>query len=224
MYSGLNEEMAGIESDFSSVTLESDMETGKFFKEEIATETRSTFQLKRKYIVSPIKSGIVIIDQHRAHQRVLYEGFLKNITVEKGVSQQLIFPLELSFSTTDVAIVQDIQESLEQVGFMFKKVEKDIIAISGVPIMVAESEVQLILEQLINDVQQEISEDSFSQTDLLSKALCKSLAVKTGEKLQAEAQEALVNDLFACKEPMVSPFHKTIYITTAVDELDKKFI
>jgi len=66
--------------------------------------------------------------------------------------------------------------------------------------------------------------DSFSQTDILAKTLSKSLAVKTGEVLDRDSQLALVNDLFACKEPTISPFNKTIYITITENDIDKKFI
>ncbi len=224
IYSGLKEE-TGIESDFGSVQFESEEITGKLFsEEEDKHDSAASFQLRKKYIITHIKSGMIIIDQQRAHQRVLYERFLKNITVQEAVSQQLLFPLELSFSTADIAIVKEIQNSLEHVGFMFEAFKEDVVVVSGIPVMVVESEVSIIIEQLIVDVQQEFVEDSFSQTDILAKALCKSLAVKTGEFLTNESQVALINDLFACKEAMVSPFNKPIYITTTVDELDKRFL
>ena len=77
---------------------------------------------------------------------------------------------------------------------------------------------------MISDFQLEVTEDSFSQTDVLSKTLSKTLAVKTGEVLNNASQLALVNDLFACKESRVSPFNKPIYVTITENEIDKKFI
>ncbi|MCV6629325.1 MAG: DNA mismatch repair endonuclease MutL [Flavobacteriaceae bacterium] len=224
LYAGIPETVRKIESDFGNIQIESDVENVDLFENQMQQEATPSFQLKRKYIVTPIKSGLVIIDQYRAHQRVLYERFLKNITVEKGASQQLLFPLNMSFSSPDIAILQDIRDSLEQVGFMFDRVEGDMVSVRGVPIMVNESEVQLVLEQIVQEVNDFGSEDAFSQSDLLAKALCKSLAVRSGSVLQLEAQEALINDLFACKDPMVSPFQKPIYITTPIADLDKKFM
>lgn len=225
MYVGL-ESKVGKEDSFSSVSFESDSITGSIF-EGHQTEMESnttTFQLRRKYIVTTIISGMVVIDQSRAHQRVLYEKFLKNITIKEAVSQQLLFPISLSFSSSDMAIIEEIKESLSTIGFGFGKVDKEVLEITGVPLLVAESEVGMVLDQLIADYQQDVSGDSFSQTDILSKTLCKTLAVKTGEVLDKNSQLALVNDLFACKESKISPFNKTIYVTITENDIDKKFI
>ncbi|MFT4830822.1 MAG: DNA mismatch repair protein MutL [Psychroserpens sp.] len=225
MYVGL-ESRLGKEDSFSSVSFESDSITGSIFDghQEIVETTTTTFQLRRKYIVTTIISGMIVIDQSRAHQRVLYEKFLKNITIKEAVSQQLLFPLSLSFSSSDMVIIEEIKESLATIGFGFGKKDKEVLEITGVPLLVAESEVGMVLDQLIADCQQDVSGDGFSQTDILSKTLCKTLAVKTGEVLDRNSQLALVNDLFACKESMVSPFNKTIYITITENDIDKKFI
>jgi DNA mismatch repair protein MutL len=225
MYVGL-ESKVGREDSFSSVSFESDSITGSIFEgtHEVMETNTTTFQLRRKYIVTTIISGMVVIDQSRAHQRVLYEKFLKNITIKEAVSQQLLFPLSLSFSSSDMVIIEEIKESLATIGFGFGKVDREVLEITGVPLLVAESEVGMVLDQLISDYQQDITGDSFSQTDILSKTLCKTLAVKTGEILDRNSQLALVNDLFACKESKSSPFNKTIYITITENDIDKKFI
>ena len=223
MFVGL-ESKVGKERDFSSVSFESETITGSIFNNEPEVDhVSTTLQLKRKYIITTIKSGMVIIDQSRAHQRVLYENFLKNITVKEAVSQQLLFPISLSFSKSDIAIINEIKDSLLTLGFAFDTIEDDAIEISGVPILVPESEVGMVLDQLIADYQLDAPEDSFSQSDIVSKTLCKTLAVKTGEQLDSESQLALVNDLFACKEYKISPFNKPIYITMTGDDIDKKF-
>jgi DNA mismatch repair protein MutL len=225
LYVGMESDI-GENSGFSSVSFESDIITGSIFenkKETIDTGT-TTFQLRRKYIVTTIKSGMVVIDQSRAHQRVLYEKFLKNITIKEAVSQQLLFPLSLTFSKSDCAIIKEIQESLTTVGFVFDSIEGEEVTVTGVPLSVPESEVGIILDQLISDYQQDFVVDGFSQTDILAKTLAKSLSVKTGEILDSDSQLALVNDLFACKESGTSPFNKPIYVTITEDDIDKKFI
>ena len=225
LYVGM-ESNIGKNSDFSSISFESDTITGSIFenKKEAVDTGSTTFQLRRKYIVTTIKSGMVVIDQSRAHQRVLYEKFLRNITVKEAVSQQLLFPLSLTFSKTDCAIIEEIQESLTTVGFVFGGIGEEEITVTGLPLSVPESEVGIILDQLISDYQQDYVVEGFSQTDILSKTLAKSLAVKTGELLDSDSQLALVNDLFACKESEVSPFNKPIYVTITEDDIDKKFI
>mgnify|MGYP003634335282 CR=1 FL=1 len=224
LYVGL-ESKVGKESDFSSVSFESETITGSIFDSQRANldHVATTFQLRRKYIVTTIKSGMIVIDQSRAHQRVLYENFLKNITIKEAVSQQLLFPLSLSFSKADVLIIKEIQDSLVTLGFAFDSLEDELVAISGVPLLVPESEVGMVLDQLISDYQLDVQGDSFSQSDIVSKTLCKTLAVKTGEQLDSDSQLALVNNLFACKEFKISPFNKPIYITITGDDIDKKF-
>ena len=167
---------------------------------------------------------MVVIDQSRAHQRVLYENFLKNITIKEAVSQQLLFPLELSFTPTEIQVLDDIKDSLSTIGFVFGKTKGETIEITGVPVLVSESEVGMVLDQLISDCQMKVLGDNFSQTDILAKTLAKTLSVKTGEVLDSASQLALVNDLFACKESLLSPFNKPVYTTITENEIDKKFI
>ncbi len=225
LYVGL-ESNIGKRVDYDNLQFESDTITGSIFEgqTDVSESKATTFQLRRKYIVTTIKSGMVVIDQSRAHQRVLYEKFLRNSTVKQVVSQQLLFPLSLSFSKSDMAVLNDIKETLDAVGFVFDKIEAESVEVRGVPLLVPESEVGMVLDQLIADCQQEVEGESFSQTDILSKTMAKTLAVKTGEILENASQLALVNDLFACKEPMVSPFNKPVFVTITENEIDKKFI
>jgi DNA mismatch repair protein MutL len=184
---------------------------------------RKTYQIHKKYIVNPIKSGMVIVDQQRAHQRVLYEEFLSNMTVHQASSQQLLFPLNLYFSVSEIELITELQLSLKNTGFVFEQTNNDNIVISGIPVNVTESQIVIVLEQLLSDLQNGIPETSFSQNDTIAKSMAKSLAVKTGTYMTEKEQENLVNGLFACKEPNVSPFQKPTFITMRVEDLDKKF-
>jgi len=191
-------------------------------KEEEQTKKR-TYQIHKKYIISPIKSGMVIMDQSRAHQRVLYEQFLTNMTINQASSQQLLFPLQLFFSNSEMELIAELKPSLENSGFVFEIFDVDSIHISGIPINTSESEVSMVLEQLISDLQDGIPDSSFSQNDTIAKSMAKSLAIKTGTYLTEKEQENLVNNLFACKEPNVSPFQKPTFITMRVEDIDKRF-
>ena len=220
LYVGLKQETQELEQ----FSFESEEVTGKLFDDEVEeTKTSSTYQIHKKYIVSAIKSGMLVIDQGRAHQRVLYEQFLTNITVQKASSQQLLFPLELYFSSDEMTLLTELQSSLENTGFVFDKFNSDSVQISGLPIGMAESEVSIVLEELISNLQNEIPESSFSQSDSIAKSMAKSMAVKTGTYLTVKEQENLVNSLFACKDPNVSPFQKPTFITLTVEDLDKRF-
>lgn len=182
-----------------------------------------TFQIHNKYVLSTIKSGVVLIHQNLAHQRILYEEFLENITVKEAASQQLLFPVELTFTKEEVVLLKELQEDLENTGFLFDKLDEDGIVIKGIPTSISESQISIILEQLLDDVKEEIPETSFSQLDIISKSLSKSLAIRTGSKLTEKEQDNLVNSLFSCKEPNVSPYGKKIFETLTISELDKIF-
>lgn len=206
------------------MNFESEEVTGSLFNDnEVEQAVHKTYQIHKKYIVSPIKSGMVIIDQKRAHQRILYEQFLTNITIKHAASQQLLFPLVMYYNQSELDLLREMREALENTGFVFAEFNLDHVIVSGLPVNVAESEVSILLEELINDLQQEVPDSSFSQSDSIAKSMARSLAVKTGTQMSEKEQEAMVNALFACKEPDVSPFHKPTFITVSVEDLDKRF-
>jgi len=235
LYVGLKHDTEVIEPGFGEVREDQDFDEPQFkFESEAVSsslfddqeETASvskTYQLHKKYIVSLIKSGMVIIDQQRAHQRVLYEEFLASMTVHQAASQQLLFPINLYFSAVELTMLDELQPSLTSAGFVFAETHDDHVVISGVPVNVTESEVSIVIEQLLSDLQEGIRGASFSQSDSIAKSMARSLAVKTGTYLTEKEQENLLNGLFACKEPDVSPFGKPTFITMRVEDLDKKF-
>jgi DNA mismatch repair protein MutL len=98
------------------------------------------------------------------------------------------------------------------------------LRITGVPLLIPGNEAGIVLDELVADYQQKVPGDSFSQSDVLAKALCKSIAVKTGDILDSTSQIALVNDLFACKEPGINPFNKPTYVTIPEGDIAKKFM
>ena len=223
LYVGLKQE-ADFETEAGEMSFESETVTASLFNdEEVEQSVNIAYQIHKKYIVSPIKSGMVIVDQQRAHQRVLYEQFLVNMTVQQASSQQLLFPLDLYYSTVEIELIAELKQSLINTGFVFEDTHGDHIVISGIPVNVTESEVSIVLEQLLSDLQDGIPSSSFSQNDTIAKSMARSLAVKTGTVLSVKEQENLVNGLFACKDPNVSPFQKPTFITMRVEDIDKKF-
>jgi DNA mismatch repair protein MutL len=222
LYVGLKSDAETIAN--SEVDYETENITAALFDDnDIEKQGISTYQIHRKYIVNPIKSGMVIVDQNRAHQRVLYEQFLTNMTVNQANSQQLLFPLHLYFSISEMQLLSELKQSLITTGFVFDALEVDHITISGIPATVTESEVSKVLEHLLSDLEGGIPENNYSQNDTIAKSMAKSLAVKNGKFLTQKEQENLVNGLFACKDPNVSPNQKPTFITMRVEDLDRKF-
>jgi DNA mismatch repair protein MutL len=220
LYVGLKNDSQEVET----IEFEADTITSSLFNDnEIEEVNSSTYQIHRKYIVSPIKSGMMIIDQHRAHQRILYEQYLTNMTVHHAASQQLLFPLELYFSANERVLLVELQDTLHAMGFVFDTIQNEAVVVSGIPVTITESQVSAVLEELLRDLHDGIPENSYSQNDSVAKSMARSLAVRTGAYLNQKEQENIVNGLFACKEPDVSPFQKPTFITINVEDIDKKF-
>jgi DNA mismatch repair protein MutL len=222
LYLGLNDGSSPPQE--GQITFESEEVTGKLFDNKEQETTQQTFQLQNKYIVSPIKSGMMVIHQYRAHERILYEELLKNITLQQAVSQQLLFPLEVHLSKPNLKVLKSIQEQLEFTGFVFSNFTDETVSIEGIPVALVESQVPQVLENLVADVVAEIPEANFSQNDLLVKSLARSMAIKAGVALNKEEREHLVNKLFLCKEPSVSPSNKPVLVTLDAIAMDKKFV
>jgi DNA mismatch repair protein MutL len=208
------------ESLYTSVSDENNQE--ELF-ENHESKTQKTFQIQRKYVMSLIKSGVVLIHQSLAHQRILYEEFLESITVKEANSQQLLFPVKISFSSQEIEMIYTMKTELENAGFSFDEFTKDSVTIKGIPVSVTESKITIILEELLNDMNLEVPDASFSHFDVMAKSFAKTLCIKTGTQLSEKEQESLVNNLFSCKEPTISPFGKSIFKTLTLNEIDNLF-
>ena len=194
------------------------------FNDDAIFESISVYQLNNKYLVNKIKSGIVIVNQNRAHQRILYEKFLKFITVDGSKPQKLVNPLKINLSIQEIDILVSYKKQLKSSGFVFKKASGNDLNFEAIPTFLDPNRVGEYIQDLLDNIKDEIPDKNFSQSDLTAKLMAKSLAIKTGKKLLPEEQEYIINSLFACKEPNVSPFNKKIYHTITFDEIEKKFL
>jgi DNA mismatch repair protein MutL len=206
-----------------ATNFENDLVASTLFDDKSTESQTLLYQFNRKYIINSIKSGLLVIHQSRAHQRILYEQFLTNITIHQASSQQLLFPLEIQFSREEMMYLKEIQPNLEGIGFAFEKMGIDELVLSGLPAQISDTTVTEILFDLIYNLQENLPEDSFSLSDSISKFMAKSVAIKSGKYLNTIELENIVNGLFACKEPNVSPFNKPIFITLTSEDLDKRF-
>jgi len=193
------------------------------FDERQDANSNSTFQIHQRYLASSIKSGMVLIDQYFAHQRILYEDYLGKLTTDGFGYQKLLFPLKIKMIKSDIEIINDIHDDLKSAGFHISKTLEDAIVLDSIPITTSESEVTEIIEDLIDQIKNGIPESSFSQVDIIAKSLAKSLAIKPGTRLNNREQENILNNLFLCKEPNYTPFGKKTYITLTLKELEDKF-
>lgn len=188
----------------------------------IEASKQTILYFQKKYLITYLKEKVLIINATRAHQRILYERFTKNIRTGISVSEQLLFPLEFEFSPTEVLSIISLSSVLETAGFLFET-EGNKVRVLGLPTLVKESQALEILKDLIADNMEDIPQENFSQEDILAKNLSKTLSIRSGQSLSSEEQEQLIADLFSCKECNVSPFGKKIFTELSINEIDSKF-
>ncbi len=211
---------AGVQT--ASEEINSDLGTQLLATNEDYNQAVTCFQLDRKFIISKNKSGMIIIHQQRAHQRVLYERLLSCMTLDEGLSQALIFPILIEFELPELRLLEELMPYLQQIGFDFT-IEDQQLQLKSVPVLFRAEQLEDILKTMLKSYKEEESGSHFSQSDILAKALARSGSIRTGDELSREEQLALVNDLFSCKEPQLSPFNRLTFKNINTQELSTKY-
>ncbi len=189
-----------------------------------ATQPEVQFwQLHNRYIVSEIKSGMVIIDQHVAHERILFERILKILNKEGlGYGQKLLFPQKLTLNYEDFMTFKEIRDVLNKIGFSIKVFSGTTIVIEAMPSDVKVGRESQILLDIIDYYKNEPLTD-FNHIEKVAAAYACKNAVKSGEKLSQTEMQNLVDQLFACETPFFCPHGRPVIVTIDLEELDRKF-
>jgi DNA mismatch repair protein MutL len=183
----------------------------------------ANFQFKSRFIITGIKSGMLIIDQHRAHVRILFESYLKDIEQHTAHSQQLLFPEEMELNENDMLHFETIKDALKGVGFNFSQPEKSWIQINGIPSLLNASGIIGLLREMIESVQNTGNDTAQNLYEIIALSLAKSTAIKTGQQLSQEEMSDLIDRLFACENNNFTPDGKSIHTTISQSELLSKF-
>ena len=190
-----------------------------------AVDTISTehiWQIHKKYIVSEINSGLVIIDQHVAHERVLYEEAIKAFESTSMASQTMLFPEVLEFSPDDFDGILDVLPYLEKIGFRIKKQDERSVRIDAIPSEMALGNERAVIREILDNFLKEQKQYSSFQEGLAAMFACKA-AIKAGDALTREEMQELVNRLFATEHPYYCPHGRPIIVQMSLDELDGRF-
>lgn len=192
---------------------------------EIETPKKQYMQLHNRYIVSQIKSGLMVIDQQMAHERILYERFLVNLDDRKGASQQSLFPQTITLNANDFELAKSLLDDIKSLGFDVREFGKNTLVVEGVPVDLGSSNINetQLFEQLIEGFKNTQQELKLSKRDRLARSLAKNSAIKAGTALAQEEMNTLIDELFACKTPNFSVSGKPVIQTITLAELDKKF-
>ena len=190
--------------------------------DEERVDLEAIWQVHNKYIVSEIKSGLVIIDQHVAHERVLFDQAIKSMEGSSLPSQSLLFPQVVELPPDDYSILMNLFTSLKKIGFRLKEFGKNSVLIEGVPSEMGWGSEKNILKEIIDDYQAHHKEYPSLQEGFAASFACHA-AIKAGDRLTKEEMQTLVDRLFATKHPYYCPHGRPIIINLSIDELDRRF-
>jgi len=180
------------------------------------------YQLHNKYIISQVKSGMIIIDQHVAHERILFEEALASMQSNDWKAQQLLFPQVVELSSTDFSVLLEILPYLEKLGFRIKEFGKQTVMIEAVPAGMRWGNETAIIKQILDHYQEFGTKDTSIQSKVAAAYSCKA-AIKSGDALTQEEMRHLVDRLFATKDPYHCPHGRPILVNLPLTELDKRF-
>jgi len=195
----------------------------KIFQRENSLNSQSFFQLKNKYILTPVRSGLMIIDQRKAHERILFEKFKNSVENNQGIAQQTLFPQTVEFNASDYTLLQVIIEDVKALGFDIREFGKKTFVINGTPADIQNGDPKDLLENLLENYKVNQLDVKVKVRENLAKALAKASAVNYGKSLSSEEMSAIIDQLFACDIPNFTPDGKTIVSVLETQELDKRF-
>ena len=180
-------------------------------------------QLRQRFIVTAIRSGLMIIDQHLAHWRILYEKYLKQLERGQHGSQQELFPQQIRLNSEDAAILMEIIQDLLILGYQINPVNSNTFIINGTPDGLKDTAIQELIEQMLEQYKKNTVDLQLQKKLNLARTMSAQTAVKYGHVLSEREMTALIDQLFACQVPEVSPDGRKIIVTLPLDQLQQLF-
>ncbi|MBS4012235.1 MAG: DNA mismatch repair endonuclease MutL [Bacteroidetes bacterium] len=181
-------------------------------------------QIQARFIVSPVKSGMMIIDQQLAHERILFEKYLKCTSTGKISSQTLLFPEQVKLIESDAELIREIMAEITAIGFEISEFSKNTFVVNAVPADIPENQnTAELVETLLENYKRNQSDLTIDVHTNLCRSIAKKLSVKHGKYLTEVEMNALVDNLFACQVPNMSPSGKNILTIVTTDELIERF-
>jgi len=195
---------------------ESEIETG-------IEEFPFIIQLHSKYILAQIKSGLMIIDQHVAHERILYEKALNRLDADIPFSQQLLFSKKIELDPARFELIKELHGHLNKLGFELKFSGKKYVVIEGVPDDVKRGTEEKVLLEILEEYSNNQQEKDYEEKDNIAKSYSCKTAVKAGDKLTENEMRLLIDQLFATSMPYVCPHGRPIVVKISLNEFDRRF-
>lgn len=180
-------------------------------------------QVNQSYILTSVKSGLLLVDQHLAHMRILFEKFIKELEHSNGASQQELFPQPFTLNMNDAILVKELLPELQGLGFVLEQVNPTTFMVNGTPTDTAGCDAAELLEKLIDNYKMNRSDLQLDRKLSLAKTMASQLAIKAQKTLSEREMQDLVDQLFACNVAEVAPNGKKTYIIINLEEMLQKF-
>ncbi len=207
-----------------SLTLDSDVnkvETGNEIR--IDSASRHIFQVFLSYIATPVKSGLMLIDQQAALMRIYYEQYVEMLEKQQGGSQQLLFPETLELNPSDITLVTELEKEIKRLGFAFEYFGKNAIVINGIPSLIASESGSEVFRGLLEDYKRNFLELKDQRRENLARSMSLNSGIRKGKKLSADEMKSIIDRLFACKNPNYSPNGRRIYFILGAEKIEELF-
>lgn len=224
LYKGFEKDTTSGYEDEQAPHSPSSFSSGTLFEEQSADDSNTLhYQYKNRYILTSVKSGLMMIDQRRAHVRILFDQFLQNIKLKRGISQRSLFPEIIEFSASEAAMIPYLLEDIEAVGFDLSNLGNNAYAINGVPSELDKINPTELVHSMVaksietgSDVKEEIQES-------LALSMAYAAAIPYGHKLTSEETSDIVDKLFASSSHKYTPDGKLIITVLEDTEIEKRF-
>lgn len=200
--------------------------TDNLFSEENIEETETSsshFQYRGQYIVTATNSGLIIVDQHRAHVRILYDKYIKQLETRANITQGLLFPELISLPHSDSIVLEQIIEEVRSIGFDIENLGNGSFSINGMPTGTEGLNPQLLIQEIVATVNQGGKADLKNHRHQIALSLAKAAAIVVGQALTDAEMNTLLSDLFKSSNPNISPNGKTIIAILKQNSIEKMF-
>ncbi|WP_163716445.1 DNA mismatch repair endonuclease MutL [Mangrovibacterium lignilyticum] len=182
---------------------------------------RTCFQFKNKYILTPVKSGLMVIDQKRAHERILFENFMAMLANQQIASQQILFPHNFELEASDAELLRSVLSDLRALGFEVKEPTANNFVINGIPGILENLSPMEIIESLLDDLKNTAVDMQLKAKEQIAASLAGASAISYGHVLKTEELNQLIDQLFACTTPNFSPTGKQVLTIMPVEQFEK---
>ncbi len=187
------------------------------------TLEKNPYQVHRRYILTQIKSGFILIDQKAAHERILYEQCLAHMNNKKAETQKQLFPETIDLPAADATLLKQILPDINVLGYDIQEFGQTTFVIHGVPSDLKGGNEQATIEQLLEQYKYNADKLKLNKRENLARSIARNAAIKIGQKMTIEEMQNLVDKLFACQTPFVAPNGKPTFVKYRIEEIEKQF-